>query len=139
KVVAVGGGVAYGSLGISHHATEDLAIMRALPEMVVVAPGDPVEASLATVALARRAGPAYLRLGKTGEVVFHRSSPEFRIGKALQLGAGFDITVIATGSMVATAVEISERLGKRGASIRLLRLHTVSPIDVEAAEAADCE
>ena len=91
---------------------------------------------MATVALARRAGPAYLRLGKTGEVVFHKSSPEFRIGKALQLGAGFDITVIATGSMVATAVEISERLGKRGASIRLLSMHTVSPIDVEAIEAA---
>src|SRR6202165_3502395 len=136
KVVAVGGGVAYGSLGISHHATEDLAIMRALPGMAVVAPADPVEASLATVALARRGGPAYLRLATTGEGLFHTTSPDFCIGKALLLHSGSEITVIATGSMVATAVEIRERLGERGGGVRLLSMHTISPIDVEAIEAA---
>src|SRR5467141_1191088 len=71
KVVAVGGGFAYGPLGMSHHATEDLAIMRSLPEMVVVAPGDPMEVDGATRALAAHRGPAYLRLGRAGEPILH--------------------------------------------------------------------
>ena len=71
KIVSVGGGLAYGALGASHHATEDIAVMRALPGMTVVAPGDPVEAEMATRALAAEAGPAYLRLGRSGEPLVH--------------------------------------------------------------------
>ena len=83
-VVAVGGGLTYAALGASHHATEDLAILRALPGMTVVAPGDPVEARLATTALAHRPGPAYLRLGKTGERIVHSSDPPFELGRAIR-------------------------------------------------------
>src|SRR5437879_2689318 len=72
KVVAVGGGFAYGSLGATHHATEDLAIMRALPAMTVVAPGDPEEAMAATEAVAAHDGPCYLRLGRPGERKVHK-------------------------------------------------------------------
>src|SRR5207302_7770276 len=71
KVVAVGGGLAYGALGSTHHATEDLAIMRALPRMVVVAPGDPVETELLTRAVAAEAGPCYMRLGRAGRSEEH--------------------------------------------------------------------
>src|SRR5712691_10038528 len=71
KVVAVGGGFAYGALGMTHHATEDLAIMRALPGMVVVAPGDPLETELATRAIVSHSGPCYLRLGRAGEPKVH--------------------------------------------------------------------
>src|SRR5437667_4581521 len=71
KIVAVGGGFAYGSLGMTHHATEDLALMRALPGMVVVAPGDPIEVELATRAVVEHRGPCYLRLGRVGEPCVH--------------------------------------------------------------------
>src|SRR5438034_11308337 len=80
KIVAVGGGFAYGALGATHHATEDLAIMRALPEMTVVAPGDPVETEAATDAIAVHAGPCYLRLGRAGESRVHRASIDFQLG-----------------------------------------------------------
>src|SRR5437763_8263703 len=76
KIVAVGGGLAYGPAGYTHHALEDLAVMRAMPGMTVLAPGDPVEARLATTALADRQGPCYLRLGKAGEPLVHRQQPE---------------------------------------------------------------
>src|SRR2546427_13117639 len=82
KVVAVGGGLAYGALGSTHHATEDLAILRALPGLVVIAPGDPVEAELATHAVVEYQGPCYLRLGKAGEPIVHPARPKFRLGEA---------------------------------------------------------
>src|SRR6267142_4822159 len=82
KVVAVGGGLAYGSLGSTHHATEDLAIMRVLPQMVVVAPGDPAEASAATQAVAAHPGPCYLRLGRGGDPRVHPGPIHFELGKA---------------------------------------------------------
>src|SRR5262249_3580196 len=78
KVVCVGGGFAYGSMGVTHHATEDLAVMRAMPGMVVVAPGDPVETRAATRAITAHPGPCYLRLGKAGEPNVHQE--EIRLG-----------------------------------------------------------
>ena len=132
KVVAVGGGLAYGGLGMSHHASEDLAILRALPGLVVVAPGDPVEAELATRAVAEYAGPCYLRLGKAGEPTVHRVIPEFHLGKAIWLRQGRDITLISTGSMLDTAVSVANALEERGLAVGLLSMHTVSPLDVDA-------
>src|ERR1700693_796065 len=80
KIVAVGGGLAYGSLGSTHHATEDLAIMRSLPRMVVVAPGDPVETEAATRAVVAHSGPCYLRLGRAGESRVHLGHIDFQLG-----------------------------------------------------------
>ena len=91
KIVAVGGGLMYGALGMTHHATEDLAIMRALPEMTVVAPGDPLEAAHATRALAATPGPGYLRLGRAGEPAVHQGPIDFRIGRAIMLRDGSDL------------------------------------------------
>ena len=85
KIVCVGGGLVYGSLGMSHHATEDLAIMRALPDMVVMAPGDSVEAAEATKAIAAHQGTCYLRLGRGGERRIHDRIPDFRKGQAIQI------------------------------------------------------
>lgn len=137
KVVAVGGGLVYGALGASHHACEDLAILRSLPELTVVAPGDPVEARLATRALFELDGPAYLRLGKAGERVVHASDPTFRLGMAIQVREGHDLTLISTGSMLAVAVDVADQLAVSGASVRVLSMHTISPLDraavVEAA------
>src|SRR5437667_1620165 len=83
KIVAVGGGFAYGALGMTHHATEDLAIMRTLPGMVVVAPGDPVEAELATRAVVRDSRPCYLSLGRAGEPTVHPRGVSFQLGRAI--------------------------------------------------------
>jgi transketolase len=132
KVVSVGGGLAYGSLGMTHHGTEDLAIMRALPEMTVVAPGDPIEARLATRAIIKQDGPCYLRLGKTGEPNVHAADPDFRLGRAITLREGSDLTMISTGAMLSTAVAAADLLVARGLSVRVLSMHTVSPLDVEA-------
>jgi transketolase len=136
KVVAVGGGFAYGSLGATHHATEDLAIMRALPEMSVVAPGDPEEAAAATEAVAAHDGPCYLRLGRAGEQKVHTRQITFRLGKAIQLREGSDLTLISTGGMLQTAVETSEALSHKKLQARVLSMHTLKPLDIDAILAA---
>lgn len=132
KVVTVGGGLAYGNLGVTHHASEDVAIMRALPNMTVVAPGDPIEARLATRAVVALDGPAYLRLGKAGEPVVHEKEPDFALGRAITVRDGSDVTLIASGGMLATADKVSRNLAGEGLGVRLLSMHTIKPLDREA-------
>jgi len=132
KIIAVGGGFSYGSLGMTHHATEDIAIMRALPEMTVVAPGDPVETEAATAAITALRGPCYLRLGRAGEPVVHKNPVEFRLGKALQLRDGADLTIMTTGAMLHTAVQVADALATKGCECRVLSMHTIKPFDSEA-------
>lgn len=136
KIVAVGGGLAYGPLGASHHATEDIALMRALPGMTVLAPGDPLEAHKATEALACRPGPAYLRLGRAGELVTHPPRINFTIGKAVQLMDGGDISLISTGAMLCETVAAAETLRHRRIHARVLSMHTIKPVDEIAILAA---
>lgn len=132
KIVAVGGGFAYGALGMTHHAVEDLAILRAIPELTVVAPGDPIEAAAATHAIAAHSGPCYLRLGRAGECVVHPAPIKFEIGKAIPLREGNDITIISTGGMLATAVAVADALMVRGLETRVISMHTLKPLDTEA-------
>ncbi|MGH9864787.1 MAG: transketolase family protein, partial [Candidatus Acidiferrales bacterium] len=136
KIVSIGGGLAYGALGASHHATEDIAVMRSLPEMTIVAPGDPVEAEMATKALVARAGPAYLRLGRSGEPPVHSDGVDFQIGKAIRVTDGDDITLIATGTMLHATVQAAEQLAREGIGARVLSMHTIKPLDLEAVYAA---
>lgn len=132
KVVSVGGGFAYGSMGATHHATEDLAVMRALPELTVVAPGDPVETRAATRALVEYEGPCYLRLGKAGEPTVHEGPVDFRLGRAIRLREGRDVTLISTGGMLKTTVDAADRLAREGVGARVLSMHTLKPLDEEA-------
>jgi len=132
KIVSIGGGYSYGALGMTHHSTEDLAILRALPEMTVVAPGDPYEAREATRAVVAHEGPCYLRLGRAGEPTVHTSPVEFRIGKAIQVRSGDALTLISTGALLQTAVTVADRLESKGVSTRVLSMHTLKPLDVEA-------
>lgn len=136
KVVAVGGGFAYGALGSTHHATEDLAITRSLPNIVVVAPGDPQEARLATRALAAHDGPAYLRLGRAGEASVHKDGLAFELGRAIRVREGRDLALISTGGMLETAVQAADGLAKKGIEARVLSMHTLKPLDEEAVLAA---
>jgi transketolase len=136
KIVTVGGGFAYGAMGATHHAIEDLAVMRSLPGIVVVAPGDPVESRAATRAVTEYYGPCYLRLGKAGEPVVHQNPIQFQLGKAIQMREGQDATLICTGGMLQTAVRSAQRLQDEGIDVRLLSMHTLKPLDTEAVLAA---
>ncbi len=131
-VVAVGGGFAYGALGMTHHATEDLAILRALPEMSVVAPGDPAETAAAVRACAAGIGPVYLRLGRAGEPMVHAGPIDWQLGKAITLREGSDVTLISTGGMLATSMAVAKTLCEAGIGARVLSMHTLKPLDMEA-------
>jgi transketolase len=136
KIVAVGGGLAYGAQGYTHHGVEDLAVMRALPGMTVVAPGDPVETGLATRALARQPGPAYMRLGKAREPVVHASPPPFRIGRAISVRPGRDATLISTGTMLSACVAAAADLLASGLDVGVLSMPTLKPLDERAVRRA---
>ncbi len=139
KVTAVGGGFSYGSLGYTHHGVEDLAIMRSLPGMTVVAPGDPVETRLATAALVARRGPAYLRLGKGREPVIHHTPPDFALGRAITVRQGDDVTLISTGAMLPDVLEAARTLALAGIEARVLSMHTLKPLDTESVSRAASE
>lgn len=132
RITAIGGGMAYGSLGPSHHATEDIAVTRALPNLTIIAPGDPVETRLAVRALVAHQGPAYLRLGRADEPEVHFTEPAFAIGKAILVRDGRDVTLISTGGMLANTVQASAILEARGVRCRVLSMHTIKPLDEEA-------
>lgn len=136
KVVSVGGGFTYGAMGATHHAIEDLAVMRALPGLLVVAPGDPIEARAATRAVIEYSGPCYVRLGKAGEPVVHTSPINFELGKAIHMREGRDATLISIGGILQNTVRAAERLAKKGIETRVLSMHTLKPLDVEAVLAA---
>jgi transketolase len=132
KIVSVGGGLSYGPLGMTHHATEDLAITRVLPGMMVVAPSDPWETAEATRALALHQGPAYLRLGRAGERLLSPPGARFALGKAIRVREGTDLSLISTGTMLETTLQVAERLATRGIHARVLSMHTLKPLDEES-------
>ncbi|MCL2742527.1 MAG: hypothetical protein FWE67_01600 [Planctomycetaceae bacterium] len=130
--VSVGSGFCYGALGMTHHGTEDIAMMRSLPGMNVVSPGDPVEAKAATEYLAQGIGPAFLRLGRAGEPVVHEQDINWQFGKAIKVRQGRDVAVIATGSMLKRAVDAAAILHQKGLETTVLSMHTIKPLDTEA-------
>jgi len=136
KIVSVGGGLSYGAMSITHHAVEDLGVMRCLPNLLVVAPGDPVETRAATRAIVAHVGPCYLRLGKAGEPTVHQGPIEFRLGKAIRLRDGRDATLMCTGGMLQTAMKVAGRLAASGLSMRVCSMHTLKPLDVDEIAAA---
>ena len=129
-------GLVYGSLGMSHHATEDLAVMRALPDMVVMAPGDPAEAEAATRAIAAYPGTCYLRLGRGGERRIHESITDYQIGRALQIRdsrqEGMNITVFSSGAILDEVCDACSFLEQKDVGILQYSFPTVKPIDPEA-------
>ena len=130
KVVCVGGGFVYGSLGMSHQATEDLAILRALPDVVVMAPADLVEAEEATRAIAAYPGTCYLRLGRGGEKRIHEKIDDFQIGKAIKVEDGKKIVIFSTGAIFEEVKEAAKLLKQKGYSPAIYTFPTVKPIDI---------
>ena len=131
KIAGTHGGISVGPDGASHQALEEITLMRVLPNMTVIVPCDSEEARLATLASASYPGPIYLRLGREPFPIITDYKDSYRIGKALRMTDGSDVTIIGTGIMVQEALKAHEELKKRGISARLLNLHTVKPIDNE--------
>ena len=134
KVVCIGGGFVYGSLGMSHQATEDLAILRALPDVVVMAPADLVEAEECTKALAKYKGTAYLRLGRGGEKRIHEKIDNFRIGKAIKVHDGEKVAIFSSGAIFEEVTPAYEELKNQGLNPTVYTFPTVKPIDKETIE-----
>lgn len=132
KIVAIGGGFSYGPLGMSHHATEDLAILRALPNMVVAAPSDPWQAAFIVDAFVSHPGPCYLRVDKSSAGLPPETSEYFEFGKAAKIRDGEDLTIIGSGGILAEAMAAGEALDKRGISTRILDMHCIKPLDEQA-------
>lgn len=139
KVVCIGGGFVYGSLGMSHQATEDLAILRALPNVVVMAPADLVEAEECTKALAKYEGTAYLRLGRGGEKRIHEKIKNFEIGKAVKIHDGKKIAIFSTGAIFEEVTVAYDELIKQGYSPTVYTFPTVKPIDKDTIKAISRE
>lgn len=109
NIVAIGGGYAYGSLGASHHATEDIGMLRSIPNLTVCAPADPIEARKITAMAVEDASPFYIRLGKNGEPVIHADTVELRKGAPLLLREGNQIAILATGSIVIDGLDFVQK------------------------------
>lgn len=131
KIGATHAGISVGEDGASHQCCEDIAIMRTLPNMVIINPADDTEAFLATKAAAAFDGPAYLRFGRLAVPVIFDSDYKFEIGKGVVLEDGSDVTIIATGLMVASAIEAAELLKNEGISARVVNMATIKPLDVQ--------
>lgn len=137
KIGASHAGVTVGEDGGSHQSVEDIALMRALPNMTVFVPADAVETHAAVRAAATIDGPVYIRLGRMGVPVLHGEDFQFVPGKAVKIRNGGDATIIACGIMVSAALEAAEMLAAEGISAGVLDVHTIKPLDTEAvAEAA---
>jgi transketolase len=133
RIVATHGGLSAGHYGPSHHAAEDLAILRAMPHLTVVVPADAAETDAAVRASVDHPGPLFLRLGRAATPLVHHGPYEFRIGTAVQLADGDDVTVIATGPVpVGIALAAHERLLRHRVAARVLNMHTVKPLDESA-------
>ncbi|MBC8489110.1 MAG: transketolase [Bacteroidetes bacterium] len=133
NVVSIGSGFSYGALGISHHATEDLSIMRSLPDITVVSPCGYWETMEATEAIVNIPGTCYLRLDKSaGDDKPQNDDEIFQIGKARKLREGSDCTIIVTGGILEEVLIAYEKLASEGISARVLSMHTIKPIDNNA-------
>lgn len=136
--VSVGGGFSYGPLGMSHHATEDLAIMRALPNVVVLAPGSRWEARQLMPHVVAHKSPIYLRLERSGEEVPHGEGP-FEFGKARIVRQGGDVTLISTGGILTEVLAAGELLAQQGIEARVVSMHCIKPLDIDTLRAAATE
>ncbi|KPJ51111.1 transketolase [candidate division TA06 bacterium DG_26] len=129
KIVGTHGGVSVGMDGPTHHSIEDICLMRTLPYVTVISPADDVETKAATEYITRLAGPCYMRLLRVKVPRIFDSGYEFKPGRGLVLSPGSDVTIMATGVMLAHALKAQDKLQAEGYSVRLINIHTIKPID----------
>ncbi len=132
KIAATHAGISVGEDGATHQCNEDLALMRTIPGMVVINPADDVEARAAVKAAAEYEGPVYLRFGRLAVPVFNdEATYKFELGKGILLREGTDLTIVATGLCVNSALEAAEKLAAEGVSAEVINIHTIKPLDEE--------
>ena len=132
KIGATHAGISVGEDGATHQCNEDIALMRTIPGMVVINPADDVEARAAVKAAAEYEGPVYLRFGRLAVPVFNdEATYKFEIGKGITLREGTDLTIVATGLCVNSALEAAEKLAAEGVSAEVINIHTIKPLDEE--------
>lgn len=138
KIVGIGSGVAYSTLGPSHHTTEDIGLLRGLPNLTLFSPGSPLDVKKIINAAYEIQGPVYIRLGTNNENEIYKSDYNFKVGKAEIVRDGTDITVIVTGRIIAEVLKMAEKLEKQGIRVRVVNVHTLKPFDkgavIQAAE-----
>ncbi len=134
KIIATHAGASFGAAGTTHHCTEDLAIMRSMANMTVIVPADGIETANAVRACVDYPGPVYIRIGRGFEPPYYENEDYgFRIGKAVQVREGTDVTIICCGITVLQATEAAKTLAEQdGLSVRILNMHTIKPLDEEA-------
>jgi transketolase len=125
-------GISLGFYGTSHHATEDLAIMRSIANMTVIAPSDPAQFGAAIRATVNHPGPIYFRAGRGRDPVIYPDGVEFELGRGIWHARGNDLTLIATGSSVHPTLEAAEQLHQAGISVGVIDMHTIKPLDRDA-------
>lgn len=129
RIVGVGGGFSYGAAGATHHTTEDIAIMRVLPNMTVICPGDPWEVEQSVKESVNYKGPIFFRLGKQGEPVINNKDTKYKIGTAIKITEGSDASVISTGNTLEIANDVVNILKTKNVNASLISMHTVKPLD----------
>ena len=132
KIVGIGSGVAYSTLGPSHHATEDIGLLRGLPNLTVFSPGSPLDVRNIIHAAYEIQGPVYIRLGTNNEQELYEREYDFKVGKAEILKDGRDMTIIVTGRIAADVLKAAKKLEKQGIHGRVVNVHTLKPFDKEA-------
>lgn len=132
KLIGISSGVSYGPLGSTHHATHDLAVLRALNNITIIVPADNFETSQAIKAAAAMSKPVYIRFGKRPMHHLHNPDTKFEVGKSITIRRGEDISFIATGETVYHALMAAETLEKEGLNCRVISMHTIKPLDTEA-------
>lgn len=131
KIVGTGAGEVYSALGPTHHSTEDLGGLRALPNLTIICPASPMEVKKATQAIYEYEGPVYLRLGTNREPEIYYDDYSFEIGKGVTVREGNDITLIGTGSVLKDILDVAERLQEENINVRVINIHTIKPLDRE--------
>jgi transketolase len=131
RIIGVGAGFSYGSAGATHHSLEDIALMRLLPGMTVICPGDPWEVEQAIKESVSFKGPMYFRLGKQGEPILSNKNLSFKIGKASEIIKGVDLYLLSTSNTLEIACQISKELIKKKISCNVTSFHTIKPFDYE--------
>ncbi|MBI4139266.1 transketolase family protein [Candidatus Uhrbacteria bacterium] len=136
KIIGSHAGVSVGPDGATHQAIEDIAIMRPIPNITIIAPCDAIEARKATVAISKKVGPCYVRFAREKTPVFTTKRTPFKIGKAEVFRNGSDVAVIACGPLVYRALQAAEELAKKNIDVLVLNSHTIKPLDEKAVLAA---
>jgi transketolase len=127
--VGTGAGLAYASLGATHHSCEEMGMLRLLPGLTVMAPADQMEVRAALKAALKHDGPVYIRIGKKGEPAVHKTEPALEIGRAIVMREGTEVCLLSTGNMLPTCLATADRLAAAGRSTQVVSFHTIKPLD----------